>query len=254
MNAEYRGNVAARYKELSKEDQKDLYAQMKNGDANARESIIYSCLPLVMDIAKRFRFNNKHIDMEDMIQEGNIALMKAVDRWDIEKGHITTVATWYVRNALIDLITDAKYLIRYPYDTSRRAGEDLRKVKNADSSDIDHVSKTTKLSEKRVKRLLDVSPWGSKRVPMDFQYDEVTTLAVGSEGACLADLITLVNIHLEGEQKEIFSLWAGISQKRIGPKEISLSLNKSEKYVYDTIVGAKRILSNAAKTKVQINA
>ena len=82
---------------------------------------------LVINIANKFRYNNKHIDLEDMIQEGNIALIQAVDKWDAYQSAITTVATWYVRNALINMITDAKYNIKYPYAMSRRAAEQLRK-------------------------------------------------------------------------------------------------------------------------------
>ena len=64
---------------------------------------------------------------------------------------------------------------------------------------------------------------------------------------CMGDLIDLINTNLKGEQKTIFCLWAGINNKKIGPKEIARSLGKTEKDVYDTIYGAKRILSSAAK-------
>jgi len=64
---------------------------------------------------------------------------------------------------------------------------------------------------------------------------------------CMGDLIDLINTNLKGDQKTIFCLWAGINGKKIGPKEIAHSLGKTEKDVYNTIYGAKRILSRAAK-------
>ena len=98
----YQKDLTAKHKQLTRAEQQILFSKIQTGNMDARDEVIESCLPLVIDIAKKFRYNNKHIDLDDMIQEGNIALMKAVDRWDISKGSITTVATWYVRNALIE--------------------------------------------------------------------------------------------------------------------------------------------------------
>lgn len=247
----YHKDLTRDHKPLTRAEQADLYQKIQNGDIDSKNTVIHSCLPLVIDIAKKFRYNNKHIDLEDMIQEGNMALMKAVDRWDLKKGSITTVATWYVRNALIDMITDARYNIKHPYAMSRRASEELRKIKNVDSTDVGYISKETGLTRKRVKKLLSVSPRGTTRVKVDttnpiVNYDTFDEEQV-NEKPCMADLISLINENLMGDQKRIFCLWAGVNAKKIGPKEIALSLGKTEKYVYDNIYGAKRILSRASK-------
>ena len=97
---------------LNRQEQIELHNKMRDGDGDAKDTIISSCMPLVISIAKKFRYNNKHVDIEDMIQEGNIALIKAVENWDVQKGSITTVATWYIRNRLVDVINDAKYNIQ----------------------------------------------------------------------------------------------------------------------------------------------
>ena len=123
MTKIYKKDITRKHKLLTNQEQVDLYKKMKDGDGEAKEALIYSCLPLVIDIANKFRINNKHIDLEDMIQEGNIALINAVEKWDVSKANITTVATWYVRNSLVDMITDAKYNIKQPYSLSRRAAE-----------------------------------------------------------------------------------------------------------------------------------
>ena len=246
------------YKKLTRDEQVDLFHKMQTGDMQARDDLINSCLPLVINIAKKFRFNNKHIDLEDMVQEGNIALMKAVDNWDIEKASITTVATWYIRNALIDMITDARYSIKYPYDMSRRAGEQLRKIKNLESNDIDFINEKTGLSKKRIKKLLSISPKGAARYSIGPKYingnektciDSHSSTEQKSYNPCLGDLIALVNNNLNGEQKNIFCQWAGINRKKVGKKQIAQSLGKTEKYVYDNIKSATRILSNAAKVE-----
>ena len=240
--------VNSMHKKLTRDEQIDLFHQMRCGNTSARDDLIDSCLPLVINIAKKFRFNNKHIDLEDLIQEGSIALMKAVDNWDINKSSITTVATWYVRNALIDMITDARYNIKYPYDMSRRASEQLRKIKNLDSNNIDYIAQETGLSKKRVKKLLSVSPRGSSRLSIEEKAIQKRTNYEGEYAKpCMGDLIELINNNLNGEQKNIFCQWAGINRKKIGKKQIAESLGKTEQYVYDNIKSATRVLSNAVK-------
>jgi len=252
MNDIYQKDLTRRHKQLTRQEQAILYEKIKADDMRARDTVIESCLPLVIDIAKKFRYNNKHIDLEDMIQEGNIALMKAVDRWDINKGSITTVATWYVRNALIDMITDARYTIKHAFSLSRRAAEELRKIKNVNSVDVDYISEKTGLTPKRIKNLLSISPRNSSRSSFSTREMKKQNLAWLEEEEvvqkpCMGDLIGLINENLKGEQKKIFCLWAGINAKKIGPKEIASSLGATEKYVYDNIYGAKRILTKAAK-------
>ena len=243
---------------LNKEEQLELYEKIKQGDKEAKNIVISSCLPLVVRIAQNFRVNNKHIDIDDLIQEGNIALIKAVGNWDINKGGITTVATWYVKNALIDMIHDCKYQIKYPYSLSRRASEDLRKIKKIYSNNINYIAKQTGLSKKKVKKLLHICPHGAHRMHLYSQSNRF--LEIGNEDEqevekkpCLGDLIELINNNLTGDQKTIFCMWSGVFKKRIGPKQIAKSLGKSEQYVYDNIYGAKRILSRIAK-KAQANA
>jgi len=251
----YKQDVSRFYQPLSSTEQLVMYGKMKDGHADAREAIINSCLPLV-------------IDLEDMIQEGNIALMKAVDNWDIKKGNLTTVATWCIRSALIDLITDARYNVKHAYNLSRRAAIELRKVKRSSFTEVEDIANDIGLTNKRVRKLLSISPAGTGRVPYDCegwvpeitkgrgsrrrqQADSFSQLIVEDEPTshkpCVGDLISLINTNLEGDQKTIFCLWAGVNSKKIGPKEIARSLGKTEKYVYDTIYGAKRILSRAAK-------
>ena len=249
----YKKKLSQIHKPLSREEQIDLFNKIKAGDIDARDTVIHSCLPLVINIAKKFRMNNKHIDLDDMVQEGNIALMRAVDKWDISKGSITTVATWYIKNSLVDMITDARYNIQHPYTLSRRAAEELRKVKNIDSTNIEHIAEKTGLTQKRVKKLLSVAPRGMRRLNINGKSSNFVTILEeeSAKKPCVGDLISLINENLAGDQKVIFTLWAGINKKKIGPKEIAISLGKTEKYVYDNIYNAKRILSKAAKREHQ---
>ena len=249
MKHAYQKDVESLYNNLNKSEQSVLYERIQHGDDNARDKLIHSCLPLVIDIAKKFRFNTRHIDLEDFIQEGNVALIRAVDNWNIEKGSITTVATWYIRNSLIDMINDARYSIKTPVSFTRRAAEDLRKIHNVDSTDIKEISLATKLSEKRVKRLLSCAPRTQSRISTqsinsDSLVDDADEMAIKP---CMADLVSLVEENLRGDQKKIFSLWAGLRQKKMGIKEIANYISMSPQYVYDNLKAAQRILKRIAK-------
>jgi len=248
MKYAYQEEVKKIYKRLSKEEQRGLYTEMQSGNEEARDEIIHSCLPLVIDVAKKFRYNNRHIDLEDFIQEGNIALIKAVDNWQIEKGNITTVATWYIRNSFIDMINDAKYSIKTPYSMSRRASEELRKIRAVDSSDIAEISEKTNLKEKKVKKLLSIAPRHQTRMnPANVDTSEFWSEdSVDEQPPCLADLLSLIDDHLTGDTKKIFSAWAGIKCKKMGVKNISESFGMSPQYVYDNIKSAQRTLKRAA--------
>ena len=245
----YQRDVDSVYHKFTKDQQIDLHTQIKNGDDDARSKVIHSCLPLVIDISKKFRFNNKHIELEDFIQEGNIALIRAVDNWDVAKGNITTVATWYIRNSFIDMINDARYSIKTAVSFTRRAAEDLRKINNVDSSDVQKISEETKLSEKRIKKLLNCAPRGQMRVSTDninhdefFNDDEEL-----EERPCIADLASLVDSSLPENQKTIFSHWAGISKKKMGIKDIANYLGMTPQYVYDNLKAAQRTLKRIAR-------
>ena len=131
---------------------------------------------------------------------------------------------------------------------SRRASEQLRKIKNLDSNNIEYIAKETGLSKKRIKQLLNVSPKGSSRLSIEEgATEQYTDLEVARLNPCMGDLIDLIDQNLDNTQKTIFCQWAGVNRKKIGKNQIAESLGKTEQYVYDNIKSATRILSSAAK-------
>lgn len=227
--------------------QADLHAKMSSGDFSAREQIINSCLPLVYDIAKKFHYNNKHVDIEDLIQHGNIALIKAVDNWNIKKSNITTVATYYIRNALIDLIKDSKYNIRSKYDMTRQAAEDISKVKACDSTDVDYISLKTGLTKKRVRLLLGLM--NGKRIEyslMDHRLhnqDNCETSADNNINGCLADVIEMLDEHIDSEQdRKIFLEWINFLHKNNKTRMVADKTGVSVNEVAESVKRTKNIL------------
>ncbi len=103
------GNVAL----LSMEEEVALALKMEQGDEYAKKTLIESNLRLVVSIAKRYV--GRGLSFLDLIQEGNMGLMKAVDKFDYTKGFkFSTYATWWIRQSITRALADQSRTIRVP--------------------------------------------------------------------------------------------------------------------------------------------
>ncbi len=111
---------------LTFEEEVDLSRRAGAGDGAARHRLIEKNLKLVVSVAKKYK--GMGLPFEDLIQEGNIGLMKAVERFDPDKGfRFSTYATWWIRQAVQRAVTDKGRTIRIPVHMSER----LRKAGRA---------------------------------------------------------------------------------------------------------------------------
>ena len=98
---------------LTTEEEAELAEKMLNGDESAKQRLSEANLRLVVSIAKRYVGRGMHL--LDLIQEGNLGLMKAVDKFDYTKGFkFSTYATWWIRQAITRAIADQARTIRIP--------------------------------------------------------------------------------------------------------------------------------------------
>ena len=113
---------------LSAEEEIKLAERMKNGDEAAKNRLIEANLRLVVSIAKKY--SRRGMQLLDLIQEGNMGLIKAVDKFDYTKGFkFSTYATWWVRQAITRAIADQARTIRIPVHMV----ETIMRVKKAQS-------------------------------------------------------------------------------------------------------------------------
>lgn len=93
----------SRFRTLSAEEEQELLKQIKLGDVQARKTLIESNLRLVTKIARQYR--RPKIELLDLIQEGNIGLIEAVDKFDAEMGYrFSTYAVWSIRKAIQEFL------------------------------------------------------------------------------------------------------------------------------------------------------
>jgi RNA polymerase primary sigma factor len=120
--AKYFGQIA-RGRLLTHEEEIDLGRRAREGDETARSELIEKNLRLVIPVAKKYR--GMGLSFGDLIQEGNIGLMRAVDKFDPERGfRFSTYATWWIRQAVQRAVADKGRTIRVPV----HMGEKMRKM------------------------------------------------------------------------------------------------------------------------------
>ena len=113
---------------LSSEEEIDLAIRIANGDVQAKQRLSEANLRLVVSIAKRYL--GRGMQFLDLIQEGNLGLIKAVDKFDYTKGFkFSTYATWWIRQAITRAIADQARTIRIPVHMF----ETINKVKKVQS-------------------------------------------------------------------------------------------------------------------------
>lgn len=141
-----------RYPLLTHEEEIDLARKARKGDEDARRRLILSNLKLVITIAKSY--TGYHVPFLDLIEEGNLGLIKAVGRYDPEKGfRFSTYASWWIRQAIVRAISTHSRTIRIPIHIFQLMTKYVALDEKMKNLTIEQKAKMLKISLKRFKML-----------------------------------------------------------------------------------------------------
>lgn len=257
---------AGSYALLTKEEEEKLAKAFAAGDMFAREALVNHNLRLVISIAKHYM--GRGLALLDLIQEGNCGLMKAVDKFEVEKGfRFSTYATFWIKQAISRAIMEQSRNIRMPIYTI----EMMSKVKKAER-DLEQqfgrearVEEVAKYLDMKVEKVKEIYSWMKDTTSLDITVGEDDDTTIGSfvEDEVAADRFS--SIEKEGRTKAIDTVLGTLDERerfiierRFGigvsrPRtleEVGNELNISKERVRQIEAAALRKLRNPRRAKV----
>ncbi len=161
-------NVLSIYlKEINKiplltRDEEVSYARLAaKGDPEAREKLLQANLRFVVNVAKKYQ--NQGLPLSDLISEGNIGLINAIERFDVEKGyHFISYAVWWIRQAILKAICEKSRMIRLPLNRANELVqiEKVRKQLQGDTgldTEVREIARTLNMKPEHVADLINIS-------------------------------------------------------------------------------------------------
>jgi len=161
-------NVLSLYlKEINKiplltREEEDRYARLAaQGDKDAREKLLKANLRFVVNVAKKYQ--NQGLPLSDLISEGNIGLINAIERYDVNKGyHFISYAVWWIRQAILKAICEKSRMIRLPLNRANELvqiekARKLVQTGKTEDSEIREIARMLNMEEDHVAELVNIS-------------------------------------------------------------------------------------------------
>lgn len=146
---------------LSYEEETELAKKAAAGDKAAKNKIVNANLRFVVNVAKKYQ--KKGLELEDLISEGNIGLMTAIEKFDVSKGyHFISYAVWWIRQSILKAICEKSRAIRLPQNRANelvqieRARKDI-KGEVPEEQELSEIAAMLDMDVKHVHELIDIS-------------------------------------------------------------------------------------------------
>lgn len=171
----------SQYDLLSKEEEVRLAEAAKSGDVEAKNELVKHNLRLVVSLAKRYM--NRGLAFQDLIQEGNIGLITAVDKFDVSKGFkFSTYATYWIKQSISRAIMDKSRNIRIPIHTIELMSK-IKKVERAFQQENGREPKEKEVAEilnLDIKKIKEAYSWMKDTTSLDIVVGDDEDATVGS--------------------------------------------------------------------------
>lgn len=250
---------------LTPEEESDLARRKSEGDVEAGRKLVEANLRLVVSIAKRY--TGRGMSFLDLVQEGNLGLMKAVEKFDYAKGYrLSTYATWWVKQSITRSLADQSRTIRLPVhmveavNKIRRAQRSLS-VKLGREPSMEEVAEEVNMSGKRVAELIQASgdtvsletPVGDEEGSNlgDFVADDANASTEDkAESFLLREEIDSMLQGLNPREREVIILRFGLETGHpLTLEEVGKRFNVTRERIRQIETAALRKLSNPSKSK-----
>ncbi|MBI2055386.1 MAG: sigma-70 family RNA polymerase sigma factor [Candidatus Sungbacteria bacterium] len=205
---------------INADQEKEFARRIEKGDQEAREKLAQANLRLVVSIAKRYVGRSPHLSLLDLIQEGNLGLFKAVEKFDYRRGFkFSTYATWWIRQAITRALADQARTIRIPVhmvetiskyqQVKRRLLQDLgreplpEEIASEMNMPLDKIHHIAKISQETVSLESPVGEDDEDSVLGEFIVDEKTLSPAQSAARRVLkeQVIAIINDLTPREQK-----------------------------------------------------
>lgn len=146
---------------LTRDEEVELAHKAQAGDKAAKDKLVKANLRFVINIAKKYQ--NHGIDLVDLISEGNIGLLTAVEHFDISKGyHFISYAVWWIRQSILKAICEKSRAIRLPLNRANEIVQ-IEKVKKmlrdkmSESEEIEEIGRMLNMEPSHVREMMNIA-------------------------------------------------------------------------------------------------